>query len=53
MVKEFFFIIIEEKDIGNICFQQEGAMWHTAEVTLDILRSVVKDRIISRRADVI
>ena len=36
---------IEEGDIGNI--------WHTAEATLDALRPVFADRIISRRADVV
>ena len=41
------------KDIGNIWFQQDGATCHTAEATLDVLRPVFKDRIISRRADVI
>ena len=28
-------------------------MWHTAEAALDVLRPVFKDRIISRRADVV
>ena len=30
-----------------------GATCHTAEATLDVLRPVFKDRIISRRADVV
>ena len=38
---------IEEDDIGNIWFQQEGATCHTAEATLDVF----EDRIISRRGD--
>ena len=38
-------------DIGNIWFQQDGATCHTAEATLDVLSTVFKDRIISRRAD--
>ena len=37
---------IEEKDIGNIWFQQDGATCHTAEATLDVLRPVFEDRII-------
>ena len=45
------FTKIEEEDIGNIWFQQDGAMCHTAEATLDFLRLVFEDRIISRRAD--
>ena len=42
-----------EKDIGNICFQHDGATIHTAEATLDVLRPVFKDPVISRRADVV
>ena len=53
MLNEFLFTKIEEVDIGNIWFQQDGATCHTAEATLDVLRSVLKDRIISRRADVV
>ena len=46
MLIEFLFTKIEEEDIGNI--------WcHTAEATLDVLRPVFEDRIISRRADVV
>ena len=52
MLKEFFnFTKIEEEDIGNIWFQQDGATCHTAAATLDILRLVFEDHIISRRAD--
>ena len=53
MLNEFLFTKIEEEDIGNIWFQQDGATCHTAEATPDVLRSVFKDRIISRRADVV
>ena len=34
-------------------FHQDGATSHTAEATLDVLRPVFEDRIISRRADVV
>ena len=47
------FTKIEGDDIDNICFQQDGATWHTAETILDVLRPVFEDRIISRRADVV
>ena len=47
------FTKIEEEDIGNIWFQQNGAPCHIAEVTFDVLRPVFEDRIISRRADVV
>ena len=53
MLNEFLFTKIEEEDIGNIWFQQDGATCRTAEATLDVLRPVFEDRIISRRADVV
>ena len=49
----FFFTKLEEKDIGNIWFQQDGAKCHTTEVKLDVLRPVFEDRIIIRKADVV
>ena len=39
--------------MGNIWFQHNGATCHTVEATLDILRPVFEDRIISRRVDVV
>ena len=39
--------------IDNIWFQQDGATCHTAQGTLDVLRPVFEDRIISRRANVV
>ena len=53
MLHEFLFTKIEEKDIGNIWFQQHGATWRTDEATLDVLGLVFEDRIISRRADIV
>ena len=53
MLNEFLFTKIGEKNIGNIWFQQDGATFHTAEATLDVLRHVFEDRIISRTADVV
>ena len=53
IMNEFLFTKIEEQDIGTIWFQQDGATCHTVEATLDILRPVFEDRIISRRADVV
>ena len=44
---------IEEEDIGNIWFQQDGTTCHTVEATLDVLRPVYEDHIISRRVDAI
>ena len=45
--------IFVQEDIGNIWFQQDGVACHTAEATLDFLRPVFEDPIISRRADVV
>ena len=53
MFNEFLFLKIEEEDISNIWFQQDGATCHTAEATLDVLRPVFKDRIINSKADVV
>ena len=52
-MNEFLFTKIEEEDIGNIWFEQDGATCSTAEATLDVLRPVFEDRIISRRAVVV
>ena len=42
MLNEFFFTKIEEKDISNIWFQQDGATCHTAEATLDVFALFLK-----------
>ena len=47
MLNEYLFTKIEEEDIDNIWFQQDGAICQTAEATLDVLRPVFEDRIIS------
>ena len=53
MLNEFLFTKIEEEDIGDMWFQQDRATCHTAKATLDVLRPVFEDRIISSRADVV
>ena len=53
MLNEFLLTKIEEEDIGNIWFQQDSVTCHTAEATLDVLRPVFEDHIISRGADVV
>ena len=42
-----------EDDISNIWFQQDSATCNTAGASLDVLRPVFEDRIISRRANVV
>ena len=46
MWNEFLFTESEEEDIGDIWFQQDNAMCHTVEATLDVLCNVFEDRII-------
>ena len=53
MLNELLFTKIEEEDIGNIWFQQDVARCHTAEATLDVLRPVFENRIISSGTDVV
>ena len=53
MLNKFLFTKIEEEHIGNIWFEKDSVTCHTAEATLDVLGPVFKDRIISRRADVV
>ena len=53
MLNEFLFTKIEEDDIGNIWFQQDGGTFHTAETALDVLHFVFEDPIISRRSDIV
>ena len=52
ILNEFLFTKIEEEDVGNIWFQQDGATCYPAEATLDVLRPVFEDRIISRKASI-
>ena len=52
MLNEFLFLKIEEDDMDVICFQQDRATCHTANVTIDLLRTVFEIRIISRNPDV-
>ena len=52
MLNEFLFQKIEEDDMDDIWFYQDGATCHTANVTIDLLRTVFENRIISRNSDV-
>ena len=53
MLNEFLFTKVEEDDIGNIWFRQDGATYYTAEAALDVLHPVFEDRIISHRWTII
>ena len=41
MLNEYLFTKIEEEDIRNILFQQDGAKCHTVEATIDVLRPIL------------
>ena len=49
---EFLFPKIEKDDMDDIWFQQDGATCHTANVTIDLLRTVYDSQISSRNSDV-
>ena len=52
ILNEFLFQKIEEDDMDDIWFRQGGATCHMANVTIDLLRTVFENRIISRNSDV-
>ena len=47
MLNELLFPKIEEDDMDDIWFQQDGATCHTANLTIVILHTVFENRIIS------
>ena len=38
--------------MGNMWFQQDGAMYHTAHATMDVIHEQFPDMVISREGDV-
>ncbi|XP_039292755.1 uncharacterized protein LOC120353366 [Nilaparvata lugens] len=44
--------LVEEQDLGEIWFQQDGATAHTARISMDLLREMFPGRLISLRGDV-
>ena len=50
MLNEFLCTKLEDVDIGNIWFQQDGTTCHVTEATLDVLRPISEDRIIISRS---
>ena len=52
MLNEFLFPKIEEGDMDDIWFQEDGATCHTVNVTIDLLRTIFENRIIIRNSDV-
>ncbi|XP_044758934.1 uncharacterized protein LOC123316778 [Coccinella septempunctata] len=52
MLNDWFFQDIEADDLDDVWFPQDGATSHTAHATIDVLRRIFGNRIISRNADV-
>lgn len=51
MIEEFFLPTLNEMDVGDAWFQQDGATAHTARVSMAVLRQHFPGRIISLRGD--
>ncbi|XP_011049237.1 PREDICTED: uncharacterized protein LOC105142985 [Acromyrmex echinatior] len=50
-VTEFFFPRLDELDLGDIWFQQDGATAHTSRASMAVLREHFPERLISIRGD--
>ena len=48
MITEFFLPQLDELELENMWFQQDGAATHTVRATTDILREAFPGRLISR-----
>ncbi|GFU43671.1 putative DD41D transposase [Trichonephila clavipes] len=48
MITNFFLPELNNHDIQELWFQQDGATCHTARVTIDLLKNTFGDRLISR-----
>ncbi|GFV94954.1 putative transposable element [Trichonephila clavipes] len=48
MITNFFFPELNNHDVQELWFQQDGATCHTAHATIDLLKGTFGDRLISR-----
>ncbi|GFV26530.1 uncharacterized protein TNCV_3361831 [Trichonephila clavipes] len=48
MITNFFILELNNHDIQELWFQQDGATCHTARATIDLLEDTLGDRLISR-----
>ncbi|GFT04320.1 DUF4817 domain-containing protein [Trichonephila clavipes] len=48
MITNFFISELNNHDVQELWFQQEGATFHTARATIDLLKDTFGDRLISR-----
>lgn len=51
MIVDFFLPKLEEMNVGEVWFQQDGATAHTARRSMNILREYFPERLISLRGD--
>jgi hypothetical protein len=52
MLTDFLWPILDEMDVGDVYFQQDGATSHTSGETIALLRQRFPGRVISRRGDI-
>ncbi|GFW02636.1 uncharacterized protein TNCV_2456501 [Trichonephila clavipes] len=48
MITNFFIPELNNHDVQELWFQQDGATFHTARATIDLLKDTFGDRLISR-----
>ncbi|GFT58800.1 putative DD41D transposase [Trichonephila clavipes] len=48
MITNFFIPELNNHDVQELCFQQDGATCHTAHATIELLKDTFGDRLISR-----
>ncbi|GFU29699.1 uncharacterized protein TNCV_4745351 [Trichonephila clavipes] len=48
MITNFFIPELNNHDVQELCFQQDGATCHTARATIDLSKDTFGDRLISR-----
>ncbi|GFU80242.1 transposable element Tc3 transposase [Trichonephila clavipes] len=48
IITNFFIPELNNHDVQELCFQQDGATCHTARATIDLLKDTFGDRLISR-----
>ncbi|GFW92589.1 uncharacterized protein TNCV_519061 [Trichonephila clavipes] len=53
MITNFFIPELNNHDVQELWFQQDGATCHTARATIDLLKDTLGDRLISRFGPVI
>lgn len=52
MIRQFFLPALNEMNLDNVWFQQDGATAHTSRVSMGVLRAAFPERLISLRGDV-